>query len=592
MHADPELHTDETQNEVISEENESDILGADFNASTGDIDAVEDAESIESFQMNENRATIGGYVTNNDGKAILVDGRPVLQEAMVDGSLRFQIIEDGNGVKGFCDGLAQTCVPSNLNKFSYKNPDDIPIVLMTYNQHKYDTEGVGQSAYENTESDPQPIQSEISADLTQNVPGTTEPSMREECKNAAKSGASLPSLSSGCIDAANPHLDAPIPSHCATDFLGPLSPSQDQTCSKHSEVRKSAESHEFLFNKPASSKAKNSDDEETEVKDTDQTVSDDKSKDAAENDADIVGNDAEEALKKVEDAAKNAPEKGANELESFQESSANESAGVDESVGLGMESLDPTTIPNESAENIENTTPEDMKLLYGDDDVSADEDDSMGDNVNNEDLGNGGFFENNSDWFNDDGTLTDPDDFENKAADEDELSNMEDLLGLTDLAKDAGQEKEAQSLEVLQENASPTTGDVRIDAESSSQENENLDVESLKINLNAVDEDIDAKKQKLSVIDEKTGVKIVETKDGFIAQTFSIKSNPESQNKDDEVKLISKMNKEELMDRFNLSEDELEDKLQKCKEINPSTKDSDCLKEDATLFGDLLIKQD
>jgi len=220
-----------------------------------------------------------------------------LQEAMEDGSLRFQIIEDGNGVKGFCDGLAQTCVPSNLNKFSYKNPDDIPIVLMTYNQHKYDTEGVGQSAYENTESDPQPIQSEISADLTQNVPGTTEPSMREECKNAAKSGASLPSLSSGCIDAANPHLDAPIPSHCATDFLGPLSPSQDQTCSKHSEVRKSAESHEFLFNKPASSKAKNSDDEETEVKDTDQTVSDDRSKDAAENDADIVGNDAEEALK-------------------------------------------------------------------------------------------------------------------------------------------------------------------------------------------------------------------------------------------------------------------------------------------------------
>ena len=127
------------------------------------------------------------------------------------------------------------------------------------------------------------------------------------------------------------------------------------------------------------------------------------------------------------------------------------------------------------------TTPADIQLLYGDDEgVSSDEDDSMDDNVNDEEPVSGGFISNNSDWFNDDGTLTDPDDFENRAADEDEFSDMEDLLGLKDLGKDAAKEELDKPIEVKQETASPSTGDVSLNAETSSKDNEDLDVESLK----------------------------------------------------------------------------------------------------------------
>ena len=594
LHADPELHSDETQNASILQDGDTEIIAQDFNASTGGVDTAEDALSIDAFMTNlpnQNPNPIGGYVTNTNGKAILVDGRPVLQEAMEDGQPRFQIIEDGNGVKGFCDGLDQTCLPSNLNKFSYEDPDKIPIVLMTYNQHKYDTEGVGESAYANVE-DPQPVQPEINTDLTQNEPGTTTPSMREECRNAAKAGSALPSLSRGCIDAANDHLSKPIPTHCATDFIGPLSPSQDQTCSKHSEVKKSAESHEFLGDETQGSKAKKRNEEE-QSKNTDKEESDTKSKDEAEKDAESVGNDADEALNKVEEDSKAAPEKRLDGPEVQQEDSANQNSAVNESLGLGMEEINPTSISDKPAEPSQSTTPEDIQNLYGDDPViNSDEDDSMADNVNNEEPTSGGFFSNNSDWFDDDGTLTDPDDFENKAADDDEYSDMEDLLGLGDLGQDAAKEEAERSNEVKQESASPSTGDVSIDNQRNPKSNENLDVESLKINLNAADEDVDTEKLKLSVVDEKTGVKIVKTENGFIAKTFSLKNNADLHNQEDEVKLISRMDKEELMDRFNLSEDELDAKLKECKKTNPKAKNSDCLKEDATLFGDLLIKQD
>ncbi len=583
FYADPELHTDGTE-----------IISADFNASTGDEDKADNAESIEGFRIDEKDADLSGYVTNLDGKAILVDGRPVLQEEMENGLPRFQISEDGNGVKGLCDGLDQTCMPSSLNQFTYEEPDQIPIILITHNQHKYDTEGVGTSAYGSADSDPQPTQPVISADLTQNDPGTTAPSLREECKIAAKAGSSLPSLSSGCIDAANPHLSKPIPSHCATDFIGPTMPAQDQTCKKHSEVKKSADSHQFVGDKSNDIESDRTKKKENEIEGSESVEVDEKSKEDVEKDAEAVGSDAEEALKKVEDGEKSAPNKRMDELESYQEDSANGNSSVDETKGIGLENLNPQISKDDSAENSDSSTPEDIKILYGDDEsIGADEDDSMDDNVNNEETQGGGFFENNSDWFNDDGTLTDPDDFENKTPDSDELSDMEDLLGLGDLGKEASEDKALKSgPEVEQEDSSPSTGDVSIDSEQSLKSDENLDVESLKINLNAVDEGVDPKQHKLSRVDEKTGVKIVKTKDGFIAKTFSLKNSANSQSEDDEVKLISKMNKEELMDRFNLSEDELEDKLEKCKEINPKTKDSDCLKEDASLFGDLLIKQD
>ena len=48
-------------------------------------------------------------------------------------------------------------------------------------------------------------------------------------------------------------------------------------------------------------------------------------------------------------------------------------------------------------------------------------------------------------------TLTDPDDFENRAADEDEFSDMEDLLGLKDLGKEAASEGLDKPIEVKQE---------------------------------------------------------------------------------------------------------------------------------------------
>ena len=73
-------------------------------------------------------------------------------------------------------------------------------------------------------------------------------------------------------------------------------------------------------------------------------------------------------------------------------------------------------------------------------------------------------------------------------------------------------------------------------------------------------------------------MKIVKTEDGFIAETFSLKENSEADGQNSEVKLISKMDKEELMNRFNLSEDELDKKLQECKEANPKAKNADCFK--------------
>ena len=110
--------------------------------------------------------------------------------------------------------------------------------------------------------------------------------------------------------------------------------------------------------------------------------------------------------------------------------------------------------------------------------------------------------------------------------------------------------------------------------------------------MNAADKDVDVKKQELSRVNDKTGVKIVKTEDGLLLRLFLLKENSEADGQNSEVKLISKMDKEELMNRFNLSEDEL-DKNFRSVEANPKAKkNADCLKEDATLFGDLLIKQD
>lgn len=592
LYADPELHTDETQNTADSQNEETDVISAEFNASTGSEDTAEDSALIDVIKVKQNDTAVGGYVTTLDGKAIMVDGRPILQEKLEDGRARFAVNEDQNGVRGFCDNLANQCIPSNLNQFTYKDPNEVPIILITYNQHLYETEGIGSSSYEEGGNNaPEIIEPEISLDLTQNEPGTTTPSIREECKSAAQSGSALPSLSRGCIDAANQYLNKPIPLECASDFIGPKMPGQDQTCSKHSEVRKSAEAHLFLDGEP-DSKAKKTD-EKKENESTDQDESKSLSKDEAEEAAETVGNDADEALDKVEESSRATSDEELNQREVQQEDSANADSVVDESVGVEIDSLNPAAVSDEPAEVSDSTTPADIQLLYGDDEgVSSDEDDSMDDNVNDEEPLSGGFISNNSDWFNDDGTLTDPDDFENRAADEDEFSDMEDLLGLKDLGKDAAKEELDKPIEVKQETASPSTGDVSLDAETSSKDNEDLDVESLKINLNAADKDVDVKKQELSRVNDKTGVKIVKTEDGFIAETFSLKENSEADGQNSEVKLISKMDKEELMNRFNLSEDELDKKLQECKEANPKAKNSDCLKEDATLFGDLLIKQD
>ena len=126
---------------------------------------------------------VGGYVTTNDGKAIIVDGRPVLQEKLEDGQPRFAVMEDENGAR-LCDGfLSQRCVPSNLNQFTYKDPNEVPIILITYNQHIYETEGIGSSSYEEGSTRFQKLLNQRFLDLTQNDPGTTTPSIREECAN-------------------------------------------------------------------------------------------------------------------------------------------------------------------------------------------------------------------------------------------------------------------------------------------------------------------------------------------------------------------------------------------------------------------------
>ena len=143
LYADPELHTDETQSIAESQNEETDLISAEFNASTGSDDTAEDSASIDVIKVKQNDTAVGGYVTNSDGKAIMVDGRPVLQEKLEDGQPRFAVMEDENGVQGFCDGLSQRCVPSNLNQFTYKDPNEVPIILITYNQHIYETEGIG-----------------------------------------------------------------------------------------------------------------------------------------------------------------------------------------------------------------------------------------------------------------------------------------------------------------------------------------------------------------------------------------------------------------------------------------------------------------
>tara|TARA_B100000674_G_C37959366_1_gene971182 strand:+ start:1160 stop:3025 length:1866 start_codon:yes stop_codon:yes gene_type:complete len=581
-----------TQNNSIIDSVESSLVLTDNNASVGSGTAPVDAENIKGFQMNNENGDIpapgvfiSGYVTTTDGKAILVDGRPVLQEKMEDGTPRFTIPEDGNGVLGLCDGLGGVCVPSNLNKFTYSEPDEVPLVLMTYNQHIYDTEGIGTDSSVSTGNNTQVDQITTMPDLTQNDPGTTTPSTREECASAAQSGSPLPSLSSGCIQAANEHLDEAIPEYCASDFMGPTLPSQTKACADNSQVKNSADSHEFIF--------ANQDNKESKAKtdDKDSEKSNEENTDPAESDAEEVGREAEEALEKIENdtesKAKEAPQ------ESFQEDSANQDLDVDESKGAPIEALNGEGGEESSSSKSASSTPQDIKIMYGDDEnISSDEDDSMSDNITNEEPRNGGFIDNNSDWFTDDGDMVDPDDFENKVADDEELSEMDRILGLEDAAEKARKSKSLEKPEEeQQEGASPSTGDVSINSGSSSKKDK-MDVESLKINLNAADEDIDAVKMGLSVVDEKTGVKIIQSKDGFMAETFSLKTNSDSQTGDNKQKLISSMNEEELMNRFNLSEDELEEKLSRCNNLKPKPSPADCLKEDASLFGELLIRQD
>ena len=188
---------------------------------------------------------------------------------------------------------------------------------------------------------------------------------------------------------------------CASDFIGPKMPGQDQTCSKHSEVRKSAEAHLFLDGEPDSKAQKTDEKKENESADQDESKS--LSKDEAEEAAETVGNDADEALDKVEESSKAAPEEELNQREVQQEDSANADSVVNESVGVEIDSLNPAAVSDEPAEVSDSTTPADIQLLYGDDEgVSSDEDDSMDDNVNDEEPVSGGFISNNSDWFNDD----------------------------------------------------------------------------------------------------------------------------------------------------------------------------------------------
>lgn len=593
-----DLSPEDVTTNPTSETAESSLLPFDQNASTGNGTAPVDAENIEGFQLNNENGDFpatdafnGGYVTTTDGKAILVDGRPVLQERMEDGSPRFRIPEDGNGVLGLCDGLAgAVCLPSNLNKFTYQDPDEIPLVLMTYNQHKYNTEGIGTDSSVITDNNTQTNQSVPIPDLTQNDPGTTAPSVREACSSAAKSGSPLPSLSSGCIEAANEYLDEPIPHYCANDFMGPTMPSQAQSCADNSQVKYCFDSHQFVFADQDSKVSETKDDEDDKASDLEADKPEGDA-DPAESDAEEVGRDAEEALEEVEKDT----EAEVNEVprESIQEDSANQDQIINESQGVGIEDLNGQAERDSSTTNTASSTPHDIQILYGEDeDVNSDEDDKMPDVVTNEESVSGGFIDNNSDWFTDDGDLVDPDDFENKIPDDVELSEMEDILGLESIAEQADAEQQSlKSIEEYQEGASPTTDDVSNKSEVSP-ELDTMDVESLQIDLNAADEGIDALKKGLSIVDEKTGVKIIKSKDGFIAGTFSLKKKSDTQNQDNKLKLISGMNKEELMDRFNLSEDELDEKLSKCANFERKPTAAECLKEDASLFGELLIRQD
>lgn len=553
-------------------------------------------------------STTPKYLLTPEGKAVLVEGRPIYNELLEDGRPRFTVATDDETgrVFGYCDELS-LCYPVGSPALSYEDPDEIPLVIKSYNQHIYDTEGKGQTAFPEKDSElgpEQPNEVETSGnssqvkvpDPTQNDPGTISPAARKKCADAASNGSALPNLSSGCIESANKQLspEKQIPNHCGSDFVGPLSLAQTSECAKNPHVKKSADS--FMFAEAASddkskeSKAKNTDEETI---DKDEKADDDSIN--AEKSVDDVADTAEKTLDEVENNkdAVGVDNEQSNEGNNSLGNDSKTANGVDESQGVGIESIAESSEEgsnNKDKPKKEISDPNEMPEWLRLDPKNSDEDDTTDDSVSNDEvrpMGGTGFWDRNKDFEEDD------DDLESEPGTADEYDEMEDLLGLDSSEAGKPDKVEKSKEEVLPENQQQPTEVARNESNSESQEESDDskldDVEALKEELNAADGDLDVKKENLSYYDKKTGVKILrKNKAGFIAKTVIDKHKSS--------KKVSGLDEKYLMERFSLTKDELRERVEVCRrpgvETRLLTKEVEkCLENDVSLFGDSLIMQ-
>lgn len=551
-------------------------------------------------------STTPKYLLTPEGKAVLVDGRPVYNELLEDGRPRFTVATDDETgrVFGYCDELS-ICYPVGSPALSYQNPDEIPLVIKSYNQHIYDTEGKGQTAYPEKDSETTPQQSNESETLnnssqvqvpdpTQNDPGTITPVERKECANAASNGAALPNLSSGCIDSANKQLspENQIPGHCASDFAGPLLPAQSSQCAKNPHVKKSADS--FLFAEAASTdKSKESKDKDDEEDGTKNPHLDEDSIEPKKS-VEEVADAADEALDEVENNKDSigVDNEQSDESNDTPESESRDADEVDESRGAGIESIAESSVEGSDTKDEpkkEVSDPNEMPEWLRLDPKDSDEDDTTDDSVSNDEvkpLAGSGFWDRNKDFEEDD-------DLESEPGTSDEFKEMEDLLGLDSSEAEKPDKVEKVKEEDLSEKKQQLGKVDRNEPNSESQQESDDskvdDVDALKEELNAADGDIDFEKENLTYYDEKTGVKILrKNKEGFIAKTVKDKSKSD--------KKVSGLDEKYLMERFSLTKDELRERVEVCRrpgvETHLITKDIErCLENDVSLFGDSLIMQ-
>ena len=500
------------------------------------------------------------FLTNEDGKVITIDGKP-LSANEVGKDPRYTIHETADGMVQITDNEKGICY--NPNAVELKDPSDVPIITRTYEDY------IAGGTEDQTPTPPP----SLPVDLTSGAPETSETGDYNQCKRAGVNGDLAPNGSQGCLDGYNAGVltagrEDFIPSACKEGFIGPPNLGDAEKCqsmiaqeSPSITRRDEATEGDKPDTTPRSDESQNQsnsdgDGEEENSSTPEAAVSDEGGKDQPSSDED--GKDQP-----------SSDEGGKDQLNSEESNPAEARGEPIESIASTQENQDQmgaSSAPTE-AEAPSVAVPEDNGLERDDDrepepqiasnrfyDPMADDDEREFDEQSPEDL--------------DPESQQDGDDF---------------FKDYDQMAKDA-QKAEAEGIQSPSEGIQQPNSDT-IEAPTPQQPQAPFTVSSLNGDLADAEEKVGSLKDDKGVIKAKVNSK------GQVVMGIIIEKDKDSSDKE----AFEPKTKEQLMDKFSLSEDEFEEQKSAClPQISAKKVDSleQCFKEDPKNFGNLVIQTD